>query len=208
MPGPSLLMDPGPLPVSSHGSSSSVRPCLSGPVSLLRLFSWTHFRCLSLLTDPVSLLRLFSWTQFLCPSLPTDPALLSGLIFQAQFHCSVSSHGPNSVACLFSWTQFLCPSLLTDPVSLLRLFLRTQLRCSVLYFRPSSVTPSLFTDPVQCPVHLSVLFHPVPSDPVQFFVAIRTCLPLLSGRSVVSTQMCACCSCDLAVSILFVKTYY
>ena len=166
MPGPSLLMDPGPLPVSSHGSSSSVRPCLSGPVSLLRLFSWTHFRCLSLLTDPVSLLRLFSWTQF------------------------------------------LCPSLLTDPVSLLRLFLRTQLRCSVLYFRPSSVTPSLFTDPVQCPVHLSVLFHPVPSDPVQFFVAIRTCLPLLCGRSVVSTQMCACYSCDLVVSILFVKTYY
>ena len=154
------------------------------------------------------MLRLFLWTQYLCSSLLTDPV-----------PSPVSSHGPSSVACLFSRTQLCCPvlcfrpsfidpSLLTDPVSLLRLFLRTQLRCPVLYFRPSSVAPSLFTDPVQCPVHLPVLFHPVPSDPVQFFLAIRTRLPLIRGRSVVSTRMCACCSCDLAVSSLFVKTYY
>jgi len=131
-------MDPVPLPVSSHGSSSAVWSYLSGRFSLLRLFSWTQFRC---------------------------------------------------------------PSLLTDPFSLLCLFLRTQLRCPVLYFRPISVAPSLFTDPVQCPVHLPVLFHPVPSEPVQFSAAIRTCLPLISGRSVVSTRMCARYSCDLAVSI-------
>ena len=201
------LMDPVPLPVSSHGSSS-----------FARLFSWTQLLCPSLFMDPVplpvsthgpsSFARLFSWIQFVCPSLLMDPVPLP-----------VCTHGPSSFARLYPRTQLFCPvlsfrpsfiapSLLTDPVSLLRLFLRTHLRCPIVYFRPSFVAPSLFTYPVQCPVHLPVLFHPVPSDPVQFFLAIRTRHPLISGRSVVSTRMCACCSCDFPVSILFVKTYY
>ena len=206
--------------------SSSLLTASHGPSAVTRLFSRTQFRssvsshgpnsvALSLLTDPIPLLCLFSRAQFRCPSLLTDPVPLP-----------VSSHGPSTVALslltdtvpflyLFSRTQFRCTSLITDPVPFLWLFSRnhfhclsashgplpcvfprTQLGCPVLCFRPSSVAPSVVTDPVQCPVHWSVLFHPVSLDPVQHFLAIRTNSSATDQWTFrgINTNVCGCLS--------------
>jgi len=155
---PSLLMDPVPLPVSSHGPifvppSLPTEPALlsglvfqaqfhcsvssHGPGSFARLFSRTQFRC-----------RLFSRTHFCCPSLLTDP-----------FSLPVSSHGPIFVAPslptdpallsgLVFQAQFHCPVSSHGPSSFARLFSRAQFRCSVFSYGPSSAVPSHISDPV------------------------------------------------------------
>ena len=135
--------------VSSHGPSSAVRSYVSGPVSLLRLSSWTQFVFLSPLIDPVGLPVSSQGPSSAVLSYLSCPVSLLRLMDPVPL--PVSSHGSSSFARLFSRTQFLCPSLLMDPVplpvsshgssSFARLFSWTQFLC-----------PSVLMDPVPLPV--------------------------------------------------------